>query len=249
MSPHRIAVIPGDGIGPEVIPEALACLETVAAAHDVALETVTFDWGSERYLAEGAMMPADGPEQLAAFDAILFGAVGDPRIPDTVTGWGLLLSHAPDLRPVREPAAGVPVRRGAEPARRQGARRRSTWCVFRENTEGEYAPRRRARPRRHPTEVAVQTAVFTRDGIERIIRAAFEPARDHGAEHVTSTTKSNALRHGMALWDAVFDEVAAELPATCTTDSCLVDAASRWTSCASPSRSTWWWRATCSATS
>jgi tartrate dehydrogenase/decarboxylase / D-malate dehydrogenase len=222
MTPHRIAVIPGDGIGPEVIPEALACLETVAAAHDVALETVTLDWGSERYLAEGAMMPADGPEQLAAFDAILLGPVGDPRIPDTVTGWGLILSlrqifdQYVNLRPARLlPGVHSPL---------GGVTPEDVDIVFvRENTEGEYAGAGGRVHGGHPTELAVETSVFTRDGIQRIVRFAFEHARDHGRRHVTSATKSNALRHGMPLWDAVFDEVAAEFPQI-TTDSCLIDA-------------------------
>ena len=195
MTPHRIAVIPGDGIGPEVIPEALACLETVAAAHGVALETVTFDWGSERYLAEGAMMPADGPEQLAAFDAILLGPVGDPRIPDTVTGWGLILSlrqifdQYVNLRPARLlPGVHSPL---------GGVTPEDVDIVFvRENTEGEYAGAGGRVHGGHPTELAVETSVFTRDGIERIVRYAFEHARDHGppARHERDEVQRAASR-------------------------------------------------------
>ncbi len=219
---HRVAVITGDGIGPEVMPEAVACLQAAATAHGVAIELETFAWGSERYLAEGSVMPADGPEQLAGFDAILAGPVGDPRVPDTVTVWGLILKlrqvfdQYVNLRPARLlPGVESPL---------AGVRPQDVDIVFvRENTEGEYSGAGGRVHGGHDTELAVETSVFTRGGIERIVRHAFEHARAHGRRHVTSATKSNALRHGMPLWDDVFRAVAADFP-DITTDSCLVDA-------------------------
>ncbi|QEC48418.1 tartrate dehydrogenase [Baekduia soli] len=219
---HRIAVVAGDGIGPEVMPEAVSALETVARLHGIALDIVPFDWGSERYLAHGSVMPADAPEQLGGFDAILAGPIGDPRVPDTVTVWGYILAlrqafdQYVNLRPVRL-MAGVPgPLAGVGPG--------DLDIVFvRENTEGEYSGAGGRLHAGHDAELAVETSVFTRGGIERIVRYAFEHARAHGRRHVTSATKSNALRHAMPLWDECFARVAADYP-DITTDSCLIDA-------------------------
>jgi tartrate dehydrogenase/decarboxylase/D-malate dehydrogenase len=222
MREHRIAVIPADGIGPEVIPEAVAVLESAARADGgFRLELESFDWGSEHYLRHGSVMPDDGPEQLAGFDAILAGPVGDPRIPDTVTVWGLILSlrqafdQYVNLRPVRLlPGVPGPLRAAAE----------AIDIVFvRENTEGEYAGAGGRVHRGGENEVAVETSVFTRAGVERVVRHAFEHARSAGRRRVTSATKSNALRHAMPFWDDVFAGVAAEHP-DIEHDSCLIDA-------------------------
>ena len=238
MTPHRIAVIPGDGIGPEVIPEALACLETVAAAQGVALETVTFDWGSEHYLAEGAMMPADGPEQLAAFDAILLGPVGDPRIPDTVTGWGLILSlrqifdQYVNLRPARLlPGVHSPL---------GGVTPEDVDIVFvRENTEGEYAARRRARPR-----------AATRPSSPS--RRPCSPATGSSGSSATrsSTRPSTAAGTSRARRSPTRCGTGCRCGTPCSTRSRRTSRRSRRTaasstpswraSCAIPPRSTWW---------
>ena len=219
---HHIAVIPGDGIGPEVIPEAVACLQSAASEHGVSIEVEQFDWGSEHYLTHGTVMPEDGPALLSGFDAILAGPVGDPRVPDTITVWGLILTlrqafdQYVNLRPARLlPGVSSPLALVSP---------RDVDIVFvRENTEGEYSGAGGRLHRGHPAELAVETSIFTRSGIERVVRHAFEYARDHDRSHVTSATKSNALRHAMPLWDEVFASVAAEFPAI-TSDACLVDA-------------------------
>jgi tartrate dehydrogenase/decarboxylase / D-malate dehydrogenase len=211
---YYIAVIPADGIGREVIPEALATLNA-AAERDGGLRCryETFDWGSERFLREGAMMPADGLAILerGGFDAILLGPVGDPRVPDHVTLWGLLLplrqgfDQYVNLRPMRL-LPGV-----SSPLAGKGPAEIDMVCV-RENTEGEYAGVGGRLRRGTPEEVAIQSIVFTRKGTERIIRYAFEYARGHGRKTVTSATKSNSMQHNMVFWDDVFRAVAAEYP-------------------------------------
>jgi tartrate dehydrogenase/decarboxylase / D-malate dehydrogenase len=224
MRTHRIAVIPGDGIGPEVIPEAVATLQAVAeASGDFAVDVETLDWGSERYLAEGSLMPSGWDETLAAFDAVLVGPVGDPRIPDDVTVWGLILAirqrfaQYVNLRPIRL-LAGVP-----GPLHAAGPD--DVDMVFvRENTEGEYSGAGGRVHRGRPLEVAIESTVFTRGGVERIVRYAFEYARSHDRRQVTSVTKSNAQRHVMVMWDETFAAVAAEYPEIAH-DSRLVDAA------------------------
>jgi tartrate dehydrogenase/decarboxylase / D-malate dehydrogenase len=220
----RIAVIPGDGVGPEVIQIGLDVLRAAAAADPgFGYETTTFPWGSEHYLSTGAMMDADALEQLASFDAIYFGAVGSKEVPDDVTLWGLRLEivqafdQAISLRPanllagVRGPLAG----RGPADV---------DLVVVRENTEGEYAGVGGFSHRGQPSELALQTSVYTRAAIERTARYAFELARTRPARHVTSVTKSNASLHASVLWDRVVAEVAGGFPDV-EFESLLVDAA------------------------
>jgi len=220
----RIAVIPGDGVGPEVIQIGLDVLEAATAAEpNFAYETTTFPWGSEHYLSTGAMMDADALEQLAPFDAIYFGAVGSAEVPDHVTLWGLRLKivqafdQAISLRPakllpgVRGPLAG----RGPDDV---------DLVVVRENTEGEYSGVGGFSHRGQPSEIALQTSVYTRGAIERTARYAFELARTRPAHRVSSVTKSNASLHASVLWDRVVAEVAEAYPDV-ECESLLVDAA------------------------
>jgi len=212
MNTYQLAVIPGDGIGPEIIPEAVETLQTVAARDGgFRFEVTTYDWGSDRFLATGAMMPPDGLDMLlkAGTDAILLGPVGHPQVPDHVTLWGLLLPirqhfrQYVNLRPVRL------LQSVESPLSRKAAI--DIVCV-RENTEGEYAGIGGRVHRGEPEEVAVQSIVFTRTGTERVIRYAFDYARAHGRRKVTSATKSNAMQYNMVFWDDVFRQVAAEYP-------------------------------------
>ena len=224
MAAHRIAVIPGDGIGGEVTEAGLAMLEALAAATpDLELEFESFPWGSDFYRATGAMMPADALARLAGFDAIYFVAVGDVAVPDHVTLWGLRLAicqgfdQYANVRPARLlPGIASPLRDVAADD--------LDWVIVRENSEGEYTG---AGGRAHAGfagEVGVETAVFTRAGIERIMRFAFVLARKRPRRRLTLVTKSNAQRHGMVLWDEVFAGLAADY-ADVETDRVLVDAA------------------------
>jgi tartrate dehydrogenase/decarboxylase/D-malate dehydrogenase len=220
---HRIAAIPGDGIGKEVIDAGLEVLEVLQArAPDLRLEVESFDWGSEHYRRHGRMMPADGLDRLRPFDAIYFGAVGAPDIPDDVTLWGLRLAicqgfdQYANVRPARLlPGVRSPLR-GVESGDLD-------WIVVRENTEGEYAGAGGRVHRGLPEEVGTELAMFTRAGCARIIRFAFELARSRPNRRLTLVTKSNAQRHGMVLWDEVFAEVAADY-SDVATDKELVDA-------------------------
>jgi tartrate dehydrogenase/decarboxylase/D-malate dehydrogenase len=222
VTDYDIALLPGDGIGPTVVDATVPLVETVAADHGVGIATTTYDWGSERYLERGSMMPEDATDRLAGHDAILLGAVGHPDIPDHVTLRGLLIPIRKTFdqfvckRPsvlyegVRSPLRGY---EGGD----------IDFVVYRENTEGEYADvgGREHRGRGH--EVAVQSALFTRTGVERIVRAAFEAAVEREG-HLTNVTKSNAQAYGMVLWDEVVAEVSAEYPDV-TVERLLVDAA------------------------
>jgi tartrate dehydrogenase/decarboxylase / D-malate dehydrogenase len=222
MASFKIAVIPGDGVGKEVVPAALQVLEAISARFQTGFELHHFDWGAEYYFRNGRMMPADALDQLRPMDAILLGAIGDPKIPDHITLNGLLL-------PIRRtfdqfanvrPAAlydGV-----ASPLAHPG---KIDMVVVRENTEGEYAQVGGFVYHQQPEEVAIQTAVFTRRGIERVVRFAFELARKRNRQRrVTSITKSNAQGFGMVLWDRAFQAVAADF-SDIETESLLVDAA------------------------
>jgi tartrate dehydrogenase/decarboxylase/D-malate dehydrogenase len=217
MAKVSIAVIPGDGVGNEVIPEALRILERVST-----FEYQHFDWGSEYYLRHGRMMPEDALDQLARHDAILLGAIGHPDIPDHITLNGLLLpirrtfDQYANVRPaILYPGVAGPLAKGAP----------IDMVVVRENTEGEYAQVGGFVYHNQPEEVAIQTSVFTRRGIERVVRHAFELARRrNGKRRVTSITKSNAQGFTLVLWDRSFAKVAAEFP-DIQTESLLVDAA------------------------
>ncbi|MEO8025688.1 MAG: tartrate dehydrogenase, partial [Bryobacteraceae bacterium] len=222
MNRYSIAVIAGDGVGQEVVPHARRVLDVCAARFGFELAYSDYDWGADYYLHHGQMMPADGIDQLRSADAILLGAVGHPEIPDHITLHGLLLpirrqfDQFANVRPaVLYPGVTSPLRRDVK----------IDMVVVRENTEGEYATVGGFVHSHHPDEIAVQTAVFTRHGIERIVRFAFELAvRRNGQRKVTSITKSNAQSYSMVLWDRVFHAVASEYP-NIETDSLLVDAA------------------------
>jgi tartrate dehydrogenase/decarboxylase/D-malate dehydrogenase len=215
MAQFRIAVIAGDGVGTEVVPEAIRVIDCVAK-----LEYTHFEWGSEYYLHHGRMMPADAIEMLKKFDAILLGAIGHPDIPDHITLNGLLLPirRAFDQYANVRPAILYPG--VASPLANPGA---IDMIVVRENTEGEYAQVGGFLYHHQPDEVAIQTAVFTRRGVERVVRHAFELAQKR-RKKVTSITKSNAQGYGMVLWDRAFAKVASEFP-DIDTDALLVDAA------------------------
>ena len=223
MAAHRIAAIPGDGIGQEVIAAGLEVLAALQArTPELRLHVQTFDWGSDHFRGTGRMMPEDGLDRLRGFDAIYFGAVGAPDIPDDVTLWGLRLAicqgfdQYANVRPARLlPGVRSPLH-GVEPGDLD-------WIVIRENTEGEYAGAGGRVHRGLPEEVGTELAVFTRAGCARIIRFAFELARTRPKKRLTLVTKSNAQRHGMVLWDETFAEVARDFPDV-STDKELVDA-------------------------
>ncbi|MFL6208045.1 MAG: 3-isopropylmalate dehydrogenase [Pyrinomonadaceae bacterium] len=205
----RIAVVPGDGIGPEVTQEAVGVLETLRATHGVALELQPFDWGADKFLREGVTLPDGALDMLSReFDAILAGAFGDPRVPsnkhaeDILLGMRRGLDLYINLRPIRLLAARLtPLReRKVEDV---------DFVVFRENTEGAYCGAGGFLKRGTPDEIAMQEELNTRRGVERIIIAAFEYARHKGRRKVTMADKSNVQRFGGDLWQRVFREVAA----------------------------------------
>ncbi|MSP67026.1 MAG: tartrate dehydrogenase [Alphaproteobacteria bacterium] len=223
MGRHRIAVIPGDGIGGEVIAATVAVLGALQAREPgLGFDCRTLPWGSDYYRRAGRMMPEDALATLGRFDAILFGAVGARDVPDHVTLWQLRLAICQgfdqylNLRPARV-LPGI-----ASPLRCVDGRRLD-WLVVRENSEGEYAGAGGRVHQGSAGEVAIETAVFTRAGSARVIRQAFELARRRLRKRLTLVTKSNAQRFGMVLWDEVFAEIAAEYPDVAT-DRELVDA-------------------------
>jgi tartrate dehydrogenase/decarboxylase/D-malate dehydrogenase len=209
---YRLAVIAGDGIGLEVIPEGLAAVRRAGeVTGSYAIDTVDYPWSCQWYLEHGAMMPADGLTQLRDADAIYLGAVGLPgAVPDHVSLWGLLLpirqtfDQYVNLRPCAI-LDGIP-----SPLRDRTSKDVDILCV-RENTEGEYVGMGGRFHRGAPEEIALQTSVFTRRGVERVARFAFERARER-RKMVASATKSNALQYSAVLWDEVVDEVAREFP-------------------------------------
>ncbi|HWI38754.1 MAG TPA: tartrate dehydrogenase [Burkholderiales bacterium] len=218
MKTYRIASIPGDGIGNEVIPAGIEVLQK--AADGFRLEFEHFDWSSKRYTDTGRYIPEGGLERLKNFDAIFFGAVGAPDVADHLSLWGLRLpicqgfDQYANVRPARVlPGIKSPLERGRE----------IDWVIVRENTEGEYSG---AGGRVHTgldNEVAMEISTFTRSGVERVHRFAFELARGRPRRHLTLVTKSNAQRHGMVLWDEIFMRVAKDFPEV-KTDRILVDA-------------------------
>jgi tartrate dehydrogenase/decarboxylase/D-malate dehydrogenase len=218
---YRIAAIGGDGIGPEVVAAAIEVLDRLASttgAFDVAWTSL--DWNSARYLREGRYMPDGALDELRAHDAILFGAVGSKAVPDHVSLWGLRLAICQGLdeyanvRPTRVlPGIVSPLRHA----------KGLDWVIVRENSEGEYSGQGGRSHRGAPHEVATEVSIFTRAGVERIHRFAFELARSRPDKHLTLVTKSNAQRFGMVLWDEVFFDVARDYPDVLT-DRELVDA-------------------------
>src|SRR5579862_5283244 len=223
MRTLSIAAIPADGIGPEVISSGVRVLEALAKrAGDLAFNVRTFDWGSDYYKKHGVMMPADGLAQLKKFDAIYFRAVGAPDVPDHITLWGLRLpicqgfDQYANVRPTR-------ILPGVTSPLRDVGPGDLDWVIVRENSEGEYAGHGGRAHRGFPEEVATETAIFTRRGVERIMRYAFETARSRPRKLLTVVTKSNAQRHGMVFWDEVAALVAQDYPDV-TWDKELVDA-------------------------
>jgi len=212
MKTYRIALIPGDGIGKEVIPAGVQALEAAAArAGDLTLSFEQFDWGCEYYLRTGRMMPEDGLEQLRPFDAIYLGAIGYPTVPDHISLRELLLKirFGFDLYVNLRPVEVLP---GIEPPLRAKNAADVKMLFIRENTEGEYCGLGGRFKRGTADEFAIQQAVFTRRGIARVIRYAFEQACRRPRRSLASATKSNALQYSLVLWDEVLREVAHDYP-------------------------------------
>jgi tartrate dehydrogenase/decarboxylase/D-malate dehydrogenase len=212
MKNYRIACIPGDGIGKEVIPAGQEVLQALAAASAGFNFTFTsFGWGGDWYRTHGKMMPDDGLEQLRGMDAILFGSAGDPHIPDHITLWGLRLKicqgfdQYANVRPTRIlPGIDAPLKRCAP--------KDLDWVIVRENSEGEYAGVGGRVHQGHPIEVATDVSMMTRAGVERIMRFAFKLAQSRPRKQLTVVTKSNAQRHAMVMWDEIAVQVAKEFP-------------------------------------
>lgn len=210
-SVYRVALIPGDGIGREVLPEGLKVLERVAGRFDIAFYWDEFDWSCERYARHGAMMPADGIDRISRHDAIFLGAVGFPGVPDHVSLWGLLIPirrefrQYVNLRPVRL-FQGVPCPlAGRTPGD-------IDFYIVRENNEGEYSEIGGRLYAGSAQETVVQESVFTRQGVDRVLRYAFELAQSRDARHLTSATKSNGIIHTMPYWDERVAEMARFYP-------------------------------------
>ena len=223
MRTYKIAAIPADGIGPEVIDAGTEVLSVLAQrAGDVRFDVTTFDWGSDYYKKTGVMMPEDGLEQLKPFDAIYFGAVGAPDVPDHITLWGLRLpicqgfDQYANVRPTKI-IPGV-----TSPLRGVGVGDLD-WVIVRENSEGEYSGHGGRAHRGMPEEVGTEVSIFTRVGVTRIMRYAFQLAQSRPRKFLTVVTKSNAQRFGMVMWDEIAAEVAQEFPDV-TWDKMLVDA-------------------------
>ncbi|MBF2712989.1 tartrate dehydrogenase [Agrobacterium vitis] len=223
MREYKIAAIPADGIGPEVIAAGLQVLEALEQrSGDFKIHTETFDWGSDYYKKHGVMMPADGLDTLKKFDAIFFGAVGAPDVPDHITLWGLRLpicqgfDQYANVRPTKILPGITPPLRNCGPGDLD-------WVIVRENSEGEYSGHGGRAHRGLPEEVGTEVAIFTRVGVTRIMRYAFKLAQARPRKLLTVVTKSNAQRHGMVMWDEIAAEVATEFPDV-TWDKMLVDA-------------------------
>src|ERR1700737_4364241 len=223
MKTYKIAAMGGDGIGPEVVRAGVQVLNVCAErAGGFKMEFTDFDWGSDYYRKHGVMMPADGADQLRKFDAILFGSVGVPDIPDHITLWGLRLAICQPLdqyanvRPTRIlPGITSPLRNVSGPE--------LDWVIVRENSEGEYSGVGGRGHQGLPEEVATDVSIMTRPGVTRIMRFAFKLAQSRPRKLLTVVTKSNAQRHAMVMWDEIAAEVAAEFPDV-TWDKMLVDA-------------------------
>src|ERR1700675_220088 len=208
---HRIAVIPGDGIGKEVLPEGIRVLDAAGRRFGFDFEWTHFDWSCETYAKTGRMMPEDGIAQLRPFESIFLGAVGFPGVPDHVSLWGLLIPIRREfhqyinLRPVRLLKGVKSPLAGRGPAD-------IDMLVVRENNEGEYSEIGGRLFRGSPEEMAIQQSIFTRKGCDRVMRYAFERAKARPDQHVTSATKSNGIIHTMPFWDERFAAMAAQYP-------------------------------------
>lgn len=224
MNTYRIAAIPGDGIGKEVVPAGERVLETLAASENLfRFEFENFNWGGDYFRQHGRMMPEDGLDALRGKDAILFGSAGDPHIADHITLWGLRLKicqgldQYANIRPTRIlPGIDCPLKRCAPED--------LNWMIVRENTEGEYSGVGGRVHQGHPLEVATDLSVMTKAGVERILRFAFSLAESRPRRLLTVITKSNAQRHAMVMWDETAAHIAKEFPSV-TWDKELVDAA------------------------
>jgi tartrate dehydrogenase/decarboxylase / D-malate dehydrogenase len=224
MKTYRIAAIPGDGIGKEVIPEGQKVLQAIAAKdQSLKFEFESFNWGGDYYRQHGVMMPEDGLDALRNKDAILFGSAGDPHIPDHITLWGLRLKicqgfdQYANVRPTRIlPGIDAPLKR-CTPAQLD-------WVIVRENSEGEYSGVGGRAHQGHPIEVATDVSMMTRAGVERIMRYAFKLAQSRPRKLLTVVTKSNAQRHAMVMWDEIAVQISKEFPDV-KWDKELVDAA------------------------
>jgi tartrate dehydrogenase/decarboxylase/D-malate dehydrogenase len=223
MKTYRIAAIPGDGIGQEVIAAGVEVLEAIARREGTfAFAFDHFDWGGEYYKKHGRMMPENGRDLISSHDAILFGSAGHPEIPDHVTLWGLRLAicqnfdQYANVRPTRIlPGIVSPLRNVND--------KELDWVIVRENSEGEYAGVGGRAHQNLPLEIATDVAIFTRVGVERIMRFAFRTAQGRPRKLLTVVTKSNAQRHGMVMWDEIAAQIAAEFPDV-RWDKMLVDA-------------------------
>lgn len=212
MKTYRIATIPGDGIGKEVVPAGRRVMEALAASSSsFRFQFDDFDWGGDHYRRHGVMMPADGLDAIRHHDAILFGSAGDPHIPDHVTLWGLRLKicqgfdQYANVRPTRIlPGIDAPLKRCGPGD--------LNWVIVRENSEGEYAGVGGRVHQGHPIEAATDVSMMTRAGVERIMRFAFDLARSRPRKLLTVVTKSNAQRHAMVMWDEIASEIATEFP-------------------------------------
>jgi tartrate dehydrogenase len=220
---HRIACIPGDGIGVDITEAAIQVLTQLAKTlGGFEFEFTSFDWSSKKFLERGWYMPPDGLEQLKKFDAIYFGAVGWPDVPDHISLWGLILpirktlNQYVNVRPTR-------ILEGTKSPLDGCSRDKLDWVIIRENSEGEYSGQGGTSHEDSPHAIATEVSIFTRVGIERIMHFAFETARSRPRKKLTMVTKSNAQRHGMVLWDKVFYEVAKEYEDV-EIDKMLVDA-------------------------
>lgn len=220
---HRVACIPGDGIGVDITEAATQVLNVLSKTlGGFEFDFTTFDWSSKNFLERGWYMPPDGLDQLKKFDAIYFGAVGWPDVPDHISLWGLILpirkalNQYVNVRPTR-------ILEGTKSPLANCQREHLDWVIIRENSEGEYSGQGGTSHEDSPHTVATEVSIFTRVGIERIMRFAFDTARSRPRKKLTMVTKSNAQRHGMVLWDKIFYEVASDY-ADVDIDKMLVDA-------------------------
>ena len=220
---YKVAVIPGDGIGIEVINSGVEVLKVLSKTEsNLPIKFVEFEWGSNYYRKNGTMMPEDGVETLKGFNSIYFGSAGDPNIPDHITLWGIRLKicqgldQYANIRPVRLlPGISSPLLDIQE--------KDIDWCFIRENSEGEYSGIGGRSHKGYAHDTAMDITLFTRQGVERIQRYAFKIARSRPRKLLTLVTKSNAQRHGMVMWDEIFEEVSNDYRDV-TTDKMLVDA-------------------------